>query len=162
MIAEVSHPSRGHNPTGGLQHAERPTDCRNAFGPPRRLRRHGQGQRVRAGLVDAVWRRHRPPAQEARRGHGRRRSLHELPAGDRSWPYHYHTANEEALYVLDGTATLRLDGDEVPLSPGDYVALPADDGGASGDETAADTQDEKTADDAEASESDAETFGADA
>jgi len=27
-------------------------------------------------------------------------SLYELPPGMRSWPYHYHTANEEAIYVL--------------------------------------------------------------
>ena len=46
-------------------------------------------------------------------------SLYELPAGDRSWPYHYHTANEEALYVLDGDGTLRLAGEEVPLEPGE-------------------------------------------
>ena len=57
-------------------------------------------------------------------------SLYELPAGDRSWPYHYHTANEEALYVLAGEGTLRLAGEEVPLEPGEYVALPADERGA--------------------------------
>jgi uncharacterized cupin superfamily protein len=57
-------------------------------------------------------------------------SLYELPAGDRSWPYHYHTANEEALYVLDGTGVLRLGGDTVALAAGDYVALPADTAGA--------------------------------
>ncbi|PSQ40687.1 cupin [Halobacteriales archaeon SW_5_68_122] len=57
-------------------------------------------------------------------------SLYELPAGDRSWPYHYHTGNEEALFVLDGEGVLRLDGERVPLEAGDYVALPADERGA--------------------------------
>ena len=57
-------------------------------------------------------------------------SLYELPAGDRSWPYHYHTGNEEALFVLDGEGALRLDGERVPLEAGDYVALPADERGA--------------------------------
>jgi uncharacterized cupin superfamily protein len=52
-------------------------------------------------------------------------SLYELPPGRRSWPYHYHENNEEALYVLDGTGTLRHDGEEHPLETGDYVALPA-------------------------------------
>lgn len=56
-------------------------------------------------------------------------SLYELPSGAESWPYHYHTANEEAIYVLDGTGTLRLDGDMHSLSAGDYVALPADESG---------------------------------
>ncbi len=57
-------------------------------------------------------------------------SLYELPAGEQAWPYHYHTANEEALYVLSGSGTLRLDGESTPLEAGDYVALPADERGA--------------------------------
>lgn len=57
-------------------------------------------------------------------------SLYELPPGRRSWPYHHHTANEEGVFVLSGTGTLRLDGEMVALSEGDYVALPADGGGA--------------------------------
>jgi uncharacterized cupin superfamily protein len=68
-------------------------------------------------------------------------SLYELPPGGKSWPYHYHTGNEEAIYVLAGEGTLRLGdrdsgvdggddgskGDEArhPLRAGDYVALPA-------------------------------------
>ena len=57
-------------------------------------------------------------------------SLYELPAGGRSWPYHYHTGNEEALFVLDGEGALRLDGERVPLEAGNYVALPAGKGSA--------------------------------
>jgi uncharacterized cupin superfamily protein len=57
-------------------------------------------------------------------------SLYEIPAGRRSWPYHYHTGNEEALFVLDGRGTLRLDDEAVSLEPGDYVAFPADERGA--------------------------------
>ena len=57
-------------------------------------------------------------------------SLYELPPGGSSFPYHYHTGNEEALYVLAGTGTLRLDGEEHAIGAGDYVALPADESGA--------------------------------
>jgi uncharacterized cupin superfamily protein len=56
-------------------------------------------------------------------------SLYELPPGERSWPYHYHTANEEAMFVLDGTGTLRLGDDELQLSSGDFVTIPADEDG---------------------------------
>jgi uncharacterized cupin superfamily protein len=52
-------------------------------------------------------------------------SLYELPPGGRSWPYHYHEGNEEAIYVLDGRGTIRLDDEERPLRAGEYVALPA-------------------------------------
>ena len=57
-------------------------------------------------------------------------SLYELPPGSRSWPYHYHTANEEAIYVLAGTGLLRVEGGEQPLSAGDYVVFPANERGA--------------------------------
>lgn len=51
-------------------------------------------------------------------------SLYEIPPGKRSFPLHYHLGNEEALYVLAGTGTLRLGEGEVRIAPGDYVALP--------------------------------------
>jgi uncharacterized cupin superfamily protein len=57
-------------------------------------------------------------------------SLYELPAGERAWPYHYHTGNEEALYVLSGTGSLRLHDEHHSLLPGDYVALPTGEEGA--------------------------------
>lgn len=56
-------------------------------------------------------------------------SLYELPPGMRSWPYHYHTANEEALYVLAGAGQLRCTDGEQSLTAGDYVTLPADERG---------------------------------
>ena len=39
-------------------------------------------------------------------------SLYEVPPGRRAWPYHYHLANEEAIYVLEGSGTLRIGGEE--------------------------------------------------
>jgi uncharacterized cupin superfamily protein len=56
-------------------------------------------------------------------------SLYELPPGERSWPYHYHTANEEALYVLAGGGRLRTPDGSVPLEAGDFAAFPADERG---------------------------------
>ncbi|MFP9191043.1 cupin domain-containing protein [Natrialbaceae archaeon A-CW1-1] len=57
-------------------------------------------------------------------------SLYELPSGCQPWSYHYHAANEEALYVLSGTGTLRLGGETYTLEAGDYVPCPADATGA--------------------------------
>lgn len=57
-------------------------------------------------------------------------SLYELPPGGASFPYHYHEGNEEALYVLSGEGTLRLDDEEFTVEAGDFAALPADEGGA--------------------------------
>ena len=57
-------------------------------------------------------------------------SLYELPSGASSWPYHYHTANAEAIYVLGGTGVLRTpDGDE-RIEAGDFCAFPASAEGA--------------------------------
>lgn len=52
-------------------------------------------------------------------------SLTEVPPGKTAWPFHAHLGNEEAIYVLEGHATLRLGDRQHPLKPGDYVALPA-------------------------------------
>jgi uncharacterized cupin superfamily protein len=52
-------------------------------------------------------------------------SLYEVSPGRRAWPYHYHLANEEAIYVLEGSGKLRIGGEEIRVSEGDYVALPA-------------------------------------
>ena len=57
-------------------------------------------------------------------------SLYQLAPGDRSWPYHYHTANEEAIFVLDGAGSLRWNDETVSLAAGDYVPLAADASGA--------------------------------
>jgi uncharacterized cupin superfamily protein len=50
-------------------------------------------------------------------------SLCRLPPRSRSWPRHYHLANEEAIYVLSGSGSLWVGDDVVPLAPGDYAAL---------------------------------------
>ena len=57
-------------------------------------------------------------------------SLYELPPGRRSFPYHWHAANEEAIYVLEGEGMLRLGGRESPLRKGCYATLPAGEEGA--------------------------------
>ena len=51
-------------------------------------------------------------------------------AGRRAWPYHYHLANEEAIYVLYDSGTLRIGKREVAVLRGDYVALPVGEPGA--------------------------------
>jgi uncharacterized cupin superfamily protein len=56
-------------------------------------------------------------------------SLYELLPDGESWPYHYHTANEEAVYILEGEGTLRHEDGEDRLVAGDFVHLPADESG---------------------------------
>lgn len=51
-------------------------------------------------------------------------SLMEVPPGRRAWPAHFHSTNEEALYILSGEGTLRLGNDAVAVRAGSYVALP--------------------------------------
>ncbi len=54
----------------------------------------------------------------------------ELPPGKAAWPLHWHAANEEAVFVLEGEGTLRIGEAKVPLRAGDYVAFPAGPGAA--------------------------------
>ncbi|HKJ00404.1 MAG TPA: cupin domain-containing protein [bacterium] len=52
-------------------------------------------------------------------------SLYRVPPGKSAFPAHLHHANEEAIYVLSGSGTLRLGEQRHPVGPGDYIALPA-------------------------------------
>jgi len=51
-------------------------------------------------------------------------SLYELEPGTKAWPFHYHTGNEEALYVIAGTGRLRTADGTDSLDSGDYVTFP--------------------------------------
>src|SRR5215831_12011588 len=48
----------------------------------------------------------------------------EVPPGRTAFPLHFHCANEEALFVLDGQGTLRMGKETVSLRQGDYVTFP--------------------------------------
>jgi uncharacterized cupin superfamily protein len=57
-------------------------------------------------------------------------SLYDVPPGERLWTYHYHCANEEAFYILEGEGTLRVPDGEYPIGPGDFMAFPVGPDGA--------------------------------
>lgn len=45
--------------------------------------------------------------------------------GMRTSPYHLHFAQEEMFIVLEGTGTLRVAGEQLPLKAGDMIFIPA-------------------------------------
>jgi uncharacterized cupin superfamily protein len=45
--------------------------------------------------------------------------------GKESFAYHTHLREEEWLYFLSGRAVLTIDGEDVEVGPGDFVAFPA-------------------------------------
>jgi uncharacterized cupin superfamily protein len=52
-------------------------------------------------------------------------SVTTIAPGKRSCPYHFHHADEEMFIVLDGSGTLRVAGEMLPLRQGDVVFIPA-------------------------------------
>ena len=50
--------------------------------------------------------------------------LFKLLPGNKAFPYHCHHANEEAIFVLSGSGTLRINDKKVPITENDYIALP--------------------------------------
>lgn len=46
-----------------------------------------------------------------------------LPAGGRT-DRHYHKLSEEIYFVLEGEATMEIDGDERQVGPGDAILIP--------------------------------------
>ncbi len=51
-------------------------------------------------------------------------SIDTVPPGKRSCPYHFHHAQEEMFVVLEGSGTLRVAGEMLPLRTGDVVFIP--------------------------------------
>jgi uncharacterized cupin superfamily protein len=47
-----------------------------------------------------------------------------LMPGKKSIPYHYHYANEEAVFVLEGKGTLRMNNELCEISQGSYISFP--------------------------------------
>lgn len=56
-------------------------------------------------------------------------SLYEIPSGYKSWPYHYHTNNEEAIFVLEGKGKIRKKDKTLSIEKGDYISLPVGENG---------------------------------
>jgi len=48
-----------------------------------------------------------------------------LAPGKRVCPYHLHHAQEELFVVLEGTGTLRVSGEMLPIKAGDLIFIPA-------------------------------------
>jgi uncharacterized cupin superfamily protein len=51
-------------------------------------------------------------------------SVDTVAPGKRSCPYHFHHAQEEMFIVLEGSGTLRVAGEMLPLQSGDVVFIP--------------------------------------
>lgn len=51
--------------------------------------------------------------------------LDEIPPGCQSNQAHYHYGEEEHIWVLEGSVTLRLGDERIPMKAGDYVTFPA-------------------------------------
>ena len=47
-----------------------------------------------------------------------------LAPGKRGCPYHLHHAQEEMFIILEGTSTLRVAGEMLPLKAGDVIFIP--------------------------------------
>jgi uncharacterized cupin superfamily protein len=52
-------------------------------------------------------------------------SLMELPPYRAAWPVHFHCANEEAIFVIQGTGAVFIGGERIKVRAGDYVTFAA-------------------------------------
>ncbi len=51
-------------------------------------------------------------------------SVIEIAPGKISYPFHYHCANEEALFILAGSGTARIGDQRIAVRAGDWIAFP--------------------------------------
>lgn len=48
----------------------------------------------------------------------------EIPPNKQAFPNHYHTANEEAVFVIEGQGQVRIGNEELNILTGDYISFP--------------------------------------
>jgi uncharacterized cupin superfamily protein len=51
-------------------------------------------------------------------------SIARMPPGKESFVYHSHQHEEEWLYILSGRGIAEIDGEEIEVGPGDFMAFP--------------------------------------
>ncbi len=51
-------------------------------------------------------------------------NLATLPPGQSSFTYHSHESEEEFVYILEGSGKLKVDGELVAVSAGDFLGFP--------------------------------------
>ena len=51
-------------------------------------------------------------------------SWYEVPPGKQAFPHHYHSAVEEAVFVLEGHGATRIGDERIPIAAGDYITYP--------------------------------------
>jgi uncharacterized cupin superfamily protein len=51
-------------------------------------------------------------------------SMARVPPGKQSFALHVHTVQEEWIYVLSGEGQVRIDDEDLPIRPGDFVGFP--------------------------------------
>lgn len=57
-------------------------------------------------------------------------SLYEIPPGKANWPYHFHCANEEIFFILEGEGEVRTPEGRKPVKKGDIIRFPTGPEGA--------------------------------
>jgi uncharacterized cupin superfamily protein len=51
-------------------------------------------------------------------------SWFEVPPGKTAFPTHYHCANEEGAFILEGEGTVHIGDRAIPVRAGDYICFP--------------------------------------
>jgi uncharacterized cupin superfamily protein len=57
-------------------------------------------------------------------------SVYEIPPGKANYPYHYHIANTEVFYIINGQGIVRTPKGDRVIKAGDFVVCPPTENGA--------------------------------
>jgi uncharacterized cupin superfamily protein len=50
-------------------------------------------------------------------------SIYRVAPGKTAFPFHKHFTNEEAIFIISGTGTMRMDEEKVSVRSGDFISM---------------------------------------
>jgi len=80
-----------------------------------------------ATLTEISKGKHRVKVRQLARGAGAQMlggNVTEIAPRSISYPFHYHCATEEALYVISGSGLVRIGEQRLRIGPGDWISFP--------------------------------------
>jgi len=94
---------------------------------PKHVNEHGDYEYCKYAVTDS---RQKYEVASPNEGNQTVVAFYTLPPGKSSYPFHYHSTNEEVFYIISGNAVLETSDEKLQITAGDVIVCPIGKDGA--------------------------------